>query len=51
MYKNLIYVLFIYLSPEHEFLKGIWMIHVVEEIKLFYLYIYLLSMNFSREFG
>jgi hypothetical protein len=28
------YVLCIYLSPKHEFPKGIWMIHVVEEIKL-----------------
>jgi hypothetical protein len=34
MCKNLMYVLYIYLSPMHEFPKGIWMIHVVEEIKL-----------------
>jgi hypothetical protein len=30
MCKNLMYVL----SPEYQFPKGIWMIHVVEEIKL-----------------
>jgi hypothetical protein len=34
MCKNLIYVLYIYLSPGHQFPKGIWMIHVVEETKL-----------------
>jgi hypothetical protein len=34
MCKNLMYVLCIYLSPKHQFPKGIWMIHVVEEIKL-----------------
>jgi hypothetical protein len=38
MCKNLMYLhiyiyLFIYLSPKHQFPKGIWMIHV-EEIKL-----------------
>jgi hypothetical protein len=26
--------IYIYLSPKHQFPKGIWMIHVVEEIKL-----------------
>jgi hypothetical protein len=26
--------IFIYLSPKHQFPKGIWMIHVVEEMKL-----------------
>jgi hypothetical protein len=26
--------IYIYLSPKHKFPKGIWMIHVVEEIKL-----------------
>jgi hypothetical protein len=31
MCKNLMYVLYIYLSPKHQFPKGIWMIHVVEE--------------------
>jgi hypothetical protein len=42
---NLVYILlyvcvrilrmfYIYLSPKHQFPKGIWMIHVVEEIKL-----------------
>jgi ABC-type cobalamin transport system permease subunit len=25
---------YIYLSPKHQFPKGIWMIHFVEEIKL-----------------
>jgi hypothetical protein len=25
---------YIYLSPKHQFPKGIWMIYVVEEIKL-----------------
>jgi hypothetical protein len=25
---------YIYLSPKHQFPKGIWIIHVVEEIKL-----------------
>jgi hypothetical protein len=40
MCKNLMYVLYIYIyiyiyiSPKHQFPKGIWMIHVVEEIKL-----------------
>jgi hypothetical protein len=36
MCKNLMYVIYIYiyLSPKHKFSKGIWMIHVVEEIKL-----------------
>jgi hypothetical protein len=34
MCKNLMYALYIYLSPKHQFPKGIWMIHVVEEIKL-----------------
>jgi hypothetical protein len=34
MCKNLMYVLYVYLSPKHQFPKGIWMIHVVEEIKL-----------------
>jgi hypothetical protein len=34
MCKNLMYVLYIDLSPKHQFPKGIWMIHVVEEIKL-----------------
>jgi hypothetical protein len=38
MCKNLMYVLYIYiyiyLSPKHQFPKGIWMIHIVEEIKL-----------------
>jgi hypothetical protein len=34
MCKNLMYVLYIYLSPKHQFPKGIWIIHVVEEIKL-----------------
>jgi hypothetical protein len=34
MCKNLIYVLYIYLSPKHQFPKRIWMIHVVEKIKL-----------------
>jgi hypothetical protein len=34
MFKNLMYVLYIYLSPKHQFPKEIWMIHVVEEIKL-----------------
>jgi hypothetical protein len=28
------YILYMYLSPKHQFPKGIWMIHVVEEIKL-----------------
>jgi hypothetical protein len=28
---------YIYLSPKHQFTKGIWIIHVVEEIKLFLL--------------
>jgi hypothetical protein len=34
--KNLMYVLYIYIyiSPKHQFPKGIWMIHVVQEIKL-----------------
>jgi hypothetical protein len=32
--RILCYVLYIYLSPKHQFPKGIWMIHVVEEIKL-----------------
>jgi hypothetical protein len=27
-------ILYIYLSPKHQFPKGIWMIHVVEKIKL-----------------
>jgi hypothetical protein len=27
-------VLYIYIYPKHQFPKGIWMIHVVEEIKL-----------------
>jgi hypothetical protein len=38
MCKNLMYVLYIYiytyLSPKHQFPKGIWIIHIVEEIKL-----------------
>jgi hypothetical protein len=34
MRKNIRYVLYIYLSPKYQFPKGIWMIHVVEEIKL-----------------
>jgi hypothetical protein len=34
MCENLIYVLFIYLSPKHQFHKRMWMIHVIEEIKL-----------------
>jgi hypothetical protein len=34
MCKNVMYVLYMYLSPKHQFPKGIWMIHVVEEIKL-----------------
>jgi hypothetical protein len=34
MCKNLMYVFYIYLSPKHQFPKGVWMIHVVEEIKL-----------------
>jgi hypothetical protein len=34
MCKNLMYVLYIYLSPKHQFAKGIWMIDIVEEIKL-----------------
>jgi hypothetical protein len=36
MCKNLIYVkyIYIYISPKLQFPKGIWMIHVVEEIKL-----------------
>jgi hypothetical protein len=42
MCKNLMYVLYIYiyiyiyiyLSLKHQFPKGIWIIHVVEEIKL-----------------
>jgi hypothetical protein len=25
---------YIYLSPKHQFPKGVWMIHIVEEIKL-----------------
>jgi hypothetical protein len=25
---------FIYISPKHQFPKGIWIIHIVEEIKL-----------------
>jgi hypothetical protein len=33
MCKNLMNVLYIYLCPNHQFPKGIWMIHV-EEIKL-----------------
>jgi hypothetical protein len=33
MCKNVMYVLYIYLYPKHQFPKGIWMIHV-EEIKL-----------------
>jgi hypothetical protein len=33
MCKNLMYVLYIHLSPKHQVPKGIWMIHVVE-IKL-----------------
>jgi pyrrolidone-carboxylate peptidase len=32
--KNLMYVLCIHLSPKHQVPKGIWMIHVVEEVKL-----------------
>jgi hypothetical protein len=28
------FYIYIYLSPKHQFPKGIWMIHVVEEIKL-----------------
>jgi hypothetical protein len=34
MCKNLMYVLYLYLSPKHQFPKGIWMIRVVKEIKL-----------------
>jgi hypothetical protein len=34
MCKNLMCVLYIYLSPKHQFPNGIWMIHVVEEIEL-----------------
>jgi hypothetical protein len=34
MCKNLMDVLYIYIYPKHHFPKGIWMIHVVEEIKL-----------------
>jgi hypothetical protein len=35
MFYIYIYIyLFIYLSPKHHFPNGIWMIHVVEEIKL-----------------
>jgi hypothetical protein len=36
MCRNLMYVLYIYkyLSHKHQFPKGIWMIHDVEEIKL-----------------
>jgi hypothetical protein len=34
MCKNLINVFYIYLSHNHQFPKGIWMIHDVEEIKL-----------------
>jgi hypothetical protein len=34
MCKNLMYDLYIYLSPKHQFPKGIWMIHVLEETKL-----------------
>jgi hypothetical protein len=34
MCKNLMYVIYIYIYPEHQFPMGIWMIHVVEEIKL-----------------
>jgi hypothetical protein len=26
--------IYIYLSPKHQFPKGIWMIHVVKEVKL-----------------
>jgi hypothetical protein len=37
MYKNLMYVLYKYLSPMHEFPKRIWIIHAVEEIKLWLL--------------
>jgi hypothetical protein len=28
------YYIYIYIYPKHQFPKGIWMIHVVEEIKL-----------------
>jgi pyrrolidone-carboxylate peptidase len=34
MCNNLMYVLYIYISPKHQSPKVIWMIHVVEEIKL-----------------
>jgi hypothetical protein len=34
MCKNLMYVLYIYLSPKHQFLNGILIIHVVDETKL-----------------
>jgi hypothetical protein len=40
MCKNLMYVIYIYIyiyiyiSPKHQFPKGIWMIHIVEEIGL-----------------
>jgi hypothetical protein len=35
MFYIYIYIyIFIYLSPKHQFPKGIWTIHVVEEIKL-----------------
>jgi hypothetical protein len=41
MYKNLIYVfdmyIYTYLSPKHHFQQEIWIINVVEEIKLFLL--------------
>jgi hypothetical protein len=32
--KYIYIYIYIYLSPKHQFPKGIWMIHVVEEIKL-----------------
>jgi hypothetical protein len=28
------YFIYIYISPKHQFPKGIWMIHVLEELKL-----------------
>jgi hypothetical protein len=34
MCKNIMYVLYIYLSHKQQFRKGIWMNHIVEEIKL-----------------
>jgi hypothetical protein len=47
MCKNLMYVLYIYISLKHQFPKGIWMIHVVEEIKLLLLLGYDVTTGYS----